>query len=764
MVTSVHAQWQSINPGAGGQVQDVVCAPGTPGTLYLASDMEGVYKSTDNGEHWHITGDLVHNRVYAVAVDPTNAEQIYVGTLFGLQVSSDGGQNYTVVKKALGESFGAIAIDPHNHEHIIAGMGWRDDYDFVKLTDNEKNGIGRYLESFDRGKTWRFVTYDKDRSGDKNVWTISFSLAQRDEIYISSGRGLFKTSDDGRHWKKLSAPANTIANRGAALSPDGKVVYTAYSYSGRHSNIYASSTHQINWQKVMDGLPEKKIGFWYPEVDPRSLDDDHEVLISIEGERDGLFEGSFQWKDGMLSKYQWDLIWTGTDGYDFGWDWADPNPRYVHYTPIGWERAVWSTTNENMFAGIKRNGVYQWYNKYSKPNDKFMVDQWGKQWAAYSGRGTESTYTYDIAAYENYVIQGQGDNGLMESWDGGYSYSNIQHRTDSLNFSDVQAVTIGKAGETPVVLAQATTGYGGNARDGRLFVKELNSMSPQDKWIMIGGGPGELLGLPSGIYRDVVVAPSNPSKVYLFSNGHGLYQIEDLTETIAKFKDGVQIPAKKVSNELLSKVITTKKIAVHPTNENVVFLASAKGEQGVFRGEEVNGNWQWKKIYGGSSWEAEVVSWVYNDKVYLAYSGTPENYKKCGCNYTILLSDDEGQSWKEILSPDMAMDMRADDVVSWYPYIKRDYIFQNKGGLAAKGNTIIINFYNHKYQNGIGLFRGTIHTNGSVAWEDWTGDLHYPGVTSAIIAPYQGQDYVYISTPGAGAWKRPLRETKLTNK
>ncbi|UXX81053.1 hypothetical protein N7E81_08065 [Reichenbachiella carrageenanivorans] len=753
---AAQAQWVSINPGAGGQVQDVVCAPSTPGTLYLASDMEGVYKTEDNGAHWHITGDLVHNRIFAVAVDPTSADQIYVGGMFALQVSTDGGKNYSVADKSLGESFGSVSVDPHDPNHIIAGIGWRDDYDFVTLTDNVRDGKGRLLESRDKGLTWNYITYDK-AVGDKNVWTITFDPVKKGVVYLSAARGFYISRDDAKTWQLIKAPAKAFDNKGATVSPDGKVLYTAYATGNRASDVYASPSDDIEWIKVMEGLPNHKIGFWYPEVDTRSTSEQHKVLISIEGTREGLFEGTFTWENKELKNYHWDLIWEGTDGYDFGWDWADPNPRYVHYTPIGWKRAIWSTTNENMFAGIRQaDGSYQWINKYSNRNEKFVVHQWNKDWYTYSGRGTESTYTYDIAADENYVIQGQGDNGLMESWDAGFSWSNIQHRTDSLNYSDIQAVAIGAANGKPVVLAQATTGYGGNARDGRLFVKKLETYSPTDRWEMIGGGPNHLLGLPEGIFRDVVVAPSNPEKVYLWSNDNGLYQIEDLGETLKQRENGVVVPAQKISDETLAGVITTKKIAVHPTNENIVFLASARGTKGAFRGEKEDGVWKWTKIYGGGSWEAEMVAWEHLGQTYLIYSGTSENTKKDGCNYKILLSMDEGKTWTSILDPSMALEMRAEYIQAWYPYIKKDYIFQNKGGLTAKGNTIIINFYNHKYQNGVGIFKGTLDEKGSVKWEDWTGDLHYPGVTSAIIASYEGEEWVYISTPGAGAWKRKL--------
>ena len=82
------AQWQSINPGAGGQVQDVICDPNVNQRLILASDMEGIYESLDNGLSWHPKGVLHQNRAFAVAIPKSSGNNtMYVGTMMGLERS-----------------------------------------------------------------------------------------------------------------------------------------------------------------------------------------------------------------------------------------------------------------------------------------------------------------------------------------------------------------------------------------------------------------------------------------------------------------------------------------------------------------------------------------------------------------------------------------------------------------------------------------------------------------------------------------------------
>ncbi len=598
---------------------------------------------------------------------------------------------------------------------------------------------------------------------DRNVWTVTFDPTNDQVIYLGSGGGIYKSSDAGKSWDLVPAPANTFGNTGLSLSPNGKVIYATYTINDTPSknyvsNIYATATDNIDWQPVMKGtgVQMKQINHWYPEVDSRSTGSEHKVLVGQVGNRDGLFEGTFSWENGQLKNYSWEIIWQGVDGYDHGWDWADPNARVAHYTPASWPRAIWSTTNESIFqATYEDDGTWQWHNKYSKPNEKFVVKKYGKEYHTYSGRGTESTYTYDITAHDNYVIQAQGDNGLMESWDSGFSWSNMQHRADSINYSDIQAVDIAMANGVPTVVAQATAGYGGAAVDGRILVKKLINHSPEDKWIFLGGGPNKELGLPDGIFREIAVAPSNPSKVYAFSNNYGLYMIENIGEAIKKKQKGEPYTAVRISNGVLEGVKTSKKISVHPINENIVFLTGTSGDMGVYKGVNSNETWTWSKIYKGHSWEAEVVAWEHEGKVLLAYAGASEEKHNDKCHFIVAFSEDEGATWRKVFDKNMAKEIRGEEANNaWYPYIEKEYIFQSKGGIAGIGNTIVCNYYNHKFQSGFGIFKGTIQLDGAVTWVDWTDDLHFAALTSGQFINTLDTWYYYISTPGAGAWRR----------
>ena len=756
---STLAQWRSINPGAGGQVQDVVCDPNIEGRLFLASDMEGIYVSEDNGESWHSKGDLLQNRVYSIAITPGNSRKIFVGTLYGLEISNDGGASFDLVEITRKKSIGAIAISPHNPSIIIAGLGWRDDLDFSDYFGMRAEGTGELFLSTDGGHSWKLIIYDTDPLGQRNVISIQFDAKESGQVYIGTTKGVFKSVDNGNSWGKINSPEKTSSNWGVALSPDGKVLYATYSVDDKTGHIYATATDNLLWQKVTNGngLKMQALNYWYPEVDPRSTGEEHKLVVGLKGSREGLFEGTFHWKIGTLSDFSWETIWSGVGGYDIGWDYAHPNPRFVHYTPPSWKRAIWSTTNQTIFEGLKKKDFYVWNNKYATPNFNFQVPHWESYWPTYTSKGTESTYTYDIAASKNYVIQGQADNGLMESWDYGKSWSNMQHRLNDINLSDVQSVAIATGAESPIVIAQATGGYGGGAVDGRLYIKELINHSPTDKWHHLAGGPEQRGGMPAGIYRDIAVSPAKLDRVFAFSTNNGLYLIDDIHQAVLQSKRNQPIEAEKISNGILDQVLSVKKIAPHPKNPDVVYLNATAGNQGVYMGKHSNGMWEWNKIYEGSGWDAEVTTWEFEERTYLFYSGLSAEKGGDGKHFVGALSLDEGKTWKTVFDRKMAQKLKSP---TWYSEIKADYTFGNKGGIVGYENYVIMSFYDHRMQKSYGVFKGEIDGKGNLSWDDITDNLAFGGLTSATIITNPDEHLLYISTAGAGSWVRSMPRSR----
>ena len=762
IAAAANAKWDDLNPGAGGQVQDIVPDPQVDGRLFLVSDMEGIYRSDNQGEDWYYTSDdLEHHRAYTVAPDPSDSERVYTGTLYGVHVSDNGGINHRLAKATANTSIGIITVNPNDSDHIVAGQGWRDDGNYSGgIGNHNKNGLVTIFQSYDRGQTWQKKTLPSNRNANPNIFSIAFHPNNQNRFFVASAQGLYESKNKGREFSKVSTPSGfkdfTLhACTGVALSPNGGHLYATYQ-KGKDVNkspavLFGTSTNQYSWKRLSNQKGIESILLWQPEVNPRSANSEHELLLPTLRDRSGLWKARVKWDQQTLKNVSFEKIWSGTAGYDPGWENTSPGPRVARFTPTSWrQEAVWSTINQSMHRGtVGKNGSYNWENKYSRKEDRYDFDGWGKnhrEQFTYSSRGTVSTYTFDVAAHKNYVIQGQADNGFMESWDYGKSWTNIPGR--ALKVYDARAVAIAKMGGKRVVLAQGANAYGGNAGEGRLYLKELNSYSPKDRWRLIGAGSQRLGGLPNAVIQEIAVDPKNNNRVFIGYDAQGLWLINDLKN----FSEG-KSRASKVSGSSFNAV---REVAFHPKNSSV--YVSAYDKRGLFKGvyNAASNRYDWTKIASGSGAGAQVKAWSWNNKNYLLYSakwqggidGASSDHHSLG------ISLDDGKTWKAVLTPEIAKRKRSN---SWFKNINSRYSF-NISGVAVSGNTIVASYYDHAWSKGYGTFKGILNKDSSVDWQDWTANFHFKGGTDAEVFSINGDAYYYTGTQGVGMWRRKLSE------
>jgi hypothetical protein len=726
--------------------------------------MEGIYRSDDGGESWQITGEgLVHNRVFALAIDPKNSNKLYAGTLYGLHLSTNGGRSYQFVPQSTRTSIAAIAVDPFDSAHIIAAEGWTDDDDADDLFHNLGAGRGKIFVSRDGGTHWEERFFDEDARSSPNVHSVAFDPVRHGALYLGGSKGVFLSRDGGSRFERVAAPPGTTANRGLALSPDGEVIYAVFATGEKQESavVFAAATRDMAWSAVKGGLPAG-LRYWRPVLDSRSAVRTHRVLVALQNERAGLFEGRFEWQGGKLVSQEWKNVFLGTEGYDVGWDFAAPNPRFAHYTPVGWPRAVWTTANQNAFVGTpeaKSASAYAWQNRYCREQPGPRV--WDK-FSTYSSRGWASTFTYDFAVHGNYVLQGQGDNGWVESWDAGRSWCSIQRhqQTDDgpVSVSDAQSVAVADAWGTPVVLAHGAMGFGGNTSEGWLFAKKLKTHSPADAWEFIGAGPKWKGGLPFGVIRDIAVAPSKPRLVYFAVAGHGIYRNDDIGWYVEHINTDGQAGVECISSASAEAARSARQLCVHPKILEIVYFTCVSGPRGLYRGERLaDKTWQWKRVHAGGGWNARVACWEVGGKVRLLYAsqdvsqdvshGTAEKHS------TLSMSSDDGQTWKVVLSKDQVQSLRPSP--TWLDHLAGDYRFV-ASGLAAQGSEIVVAFYDHRFQKGYGVFRGRPGSGESIDWQDWTADLPFPGFTDTAFVEAAGRTFFYGATPGMGLWRRAV--------
>ncbi|HYT73294.1 MAG TPA: hypothetical protein VEL79_00975, partial [Vicinamibacterales bacterium] len=165
--------WRNIGPFRGGRVSAVSGAVGQPGVFYMGLPLGGVWKTTSAGETWYPMFDDVKeaSSVGAVAVAPSDPNVIYVGMgdLItgggidegnGVYKSIDAGKTWQHLGLDATKQIPRILVDPHNPDLVmVAAQG-------NLHTHSEERGLYR---STDGGKTWKKTLYVDNQTGIQEI-------------------------------------------------------------------------------------------------------------------------------------------------------------------------------------------------------------------------------------------------------------------------------------------------------------------------------------------------------------------------------------------------------------------------------------------------------------------------------------------------------------------------------------------------------------------------------------------------------------------
>jgi photosystem II stability/assembly factor-like uncharacterized protein len=213
--------WRMIGPFRGGRTRAACGVPGEPNVFYIGQVNGGVWKSDDYGRTWHpIFDNEPTQSIGAIVVAPSDPKVIYVASGEGLQrpdlsvgdgiyKSTDAGRTWTYLGLRDGQQIPALAIDPHDPDRVFAAVLGH------PYGPNVQRGIFR---STDGGKTWKKVLYVNENTGgddvaidpaDPNVvyatlWEARQGPWEDHNAYGGTDGGIFKSTDGGVTWHKLT--------------------------------------------------------------------------------------------------------------------------------------------------------------------------------------------------------------------------------------------------------------------------------------------------------------------------------------------------------------------------------------------------------------------------------------------------------------------------------------------------------------------------------------------------------------------------------
>ena len=204
-----YGAWHSGVIGSGGYLQHVVFCPSDARRLYLTTDVGGLYRSDDAGQHWHmlhgaLPPDAGSYSVRGLVVSPTDADHVVAASgagtrgRHGIFVSDDAGNTWRQTLDAPTDGNGNQRADGFV---LVASPADADTLYFGALL----SGLYR---SDDAGNTWKPLGPDKvdprdlviDRSNSKRLWLNS---ARLDDDRAKAPAALFLSEDGGENWQSI---------------------------------------------------------------------------------------------------------------------------------------------------------------------------------------------------------------------------------------------------------------------------------------------------------------------------------------------------------------------------------------------------------------------------------------------------------------------------------------------------------------------------------------------------------------------------------
>ncbi len=238
-------KWTVLGPYfQGGRITDIEAYENNPYKFLVATASGGVWITNNNATTWKPIFDNESSiTIGDIAISQTDESLIWVGTGeqnssrssyagTGVFKSTDGGKNWENVGLRDSHHIGRIVIDPSDNNIVyVAVIGHL-------FTDNEERGV---FKTTDGGKNWKKVLEINSKTGvidlvmdpknSKILYAAAWERERKAWNFTESGEGsgIYKTIDGGKNWKRImnGIPGNKYTGRiGLAISRSNpKIVY-----------------------------------------------------------------------------------------------------------------------------------------------------------------------------------------------------------------------------------------------------------------------------------------------------------------------------------------------------------------------------------------------------------------------------------------------------------------------------------------------------------------------------------------------------------
>ena len=452
-------QWGFIGPGGGGAMFNPAINPSDPDNVFVSCDMTGSFVSYDGGVKWRMFN--LRGRTNFYSFDRNESNVVYAGTSNMLFKSTDKGTSWATIYPepsdivaihALGDHAGELivtkdsirteieklAVDPDNSQRLFLLVRKKKIDIWPPVRGKKQRFFMAIMISEDGGASWERV--DKLPFDLNNIFIDPTSPIDNRTIYISGKDGL-GVKEKG-NWRNTLLPdgAGPITQIVHGLDPktNKHIIYAVFGRSyfnpegnKNDSRIYMTKNGGQNWTRIDEPLQKYKMKeAGDPEFRSISISYNHPETIYVSYAKLKITNDSVSIGVAKSVDYgkSWTLVWkdvnripspnrkSGWLDERFGPGWgenpfhmavAESNPEICFATDFG-------RTIKTLDGGISWQQVY---------TNKIVGGGW-------KSRGLQVTTGY-MLAFDPFdplhVFMADTDTGLMESFDGGNSWTSATH-------------------------------------------------------------------------------------------------------------------------------------------------------------------------------------------------------------------------------------------------------------------------------------------------------------------------------------------------
>lgn len=478
--------YRSIGPFRGGRSCAVTGVEGKPNLYYMGTTGGGVWKSIDGGQSWqNISDGYFGGSIGAIATGTQNKNILYAGTgentlrgnvspgYGGIFKSYDGGKTWESVGLEKGMQIGRIRVHPDN-----------DDVVFVSVIGNIfKNTPDRGVyKTTDGGKSWKKVLYVSDKAG---AMDITFEPGNSRVLYASTwnvnrspygfssggeGSGLYKSTDGGETWTNISSrqglPEGPLGIIGVAVSPVNPERVWAQ-IEAKEGGLYRSDDAGKTWKKINSDRNLRQRAWYYTRIYADPMNVDRVYVLNVQ-------------------------FWRSDDG--------GRNFQSIS-TPHGDHHDLWIAPENNDRMIIGDDGGAQ------------VTFDGGVNWSTYQNQPTAQFYRVTVDnSFPYNIYAAQQDNSTVK----------IAHRTDGafITDRDWEPTAGGESAHIAVDPKDNSKVYGGSYGG---YLTQVNHETDQVRVINVWPDNPMGHGAEDMKYRfqwnfPIFFSPNNPDKLYTTSN------------------------------------------------------------------------------------------------------------------------------------------------------------------------------------------------------------------------------------------------------